>query len=157
MPKANTATLYLDNAIAEVVANKKLYVNNPDKDFTRERKLPMEDLIYSILEMKGGSLTGEMINICEKLNTPLTKSAFVQQRDKLKSEFGAIACDMESAAAAYVCHITDTPFAAVRRISDDAGEEATESYRSMNELAESCLLDIVLKGISRISSVDFQR
>lgn len=86
MPKANTATLYLDNAIAEVVANKKLYVNNPDKDFTRDRKLPMEALIYSIIEMKGNSLTGEMIKICEKLNTPLTKSAFVQQRDKLKSD-----------------------------------------------------------------------
>ena len=86
MPKANTATLYLDNAIAEVVANKKLYVNNPDKDFTRERKLPMEALIYSIIEMQGGSLTREMIKICEKLDTSLTKSAFVQQRDKLKSE-----------------------------------------------------------------------
>ena len=76
-------------------------------------------------------------------------------RDKLKTEFNAVACDMESAAAAYVCHITGTPFAAVRRISDDAGEEAAGDYRSMNDLAESCLLDIVLNGISRINSADF--
>ena len=86
MPKANVATMHLDNAIAEVVANKDLYVNNPGKDFCRNRKLPLSDLIYTMLEMKGGSLTSEMIRMCEKLNISLSKSAFVQQRDKLKSE-----------------------------------------------------------------------
>lgn len=86
MPKANVVTMHLDNAIAEVVANKDLYVNNPGKDFCRNRKLPLSDLIYSILEMKGGSLTSEMIRMCDKLNTSLSKSAFVQQRDKLKSD-----------------------------------------------------------------------
>ena len=35
MPKANVATMHLDNAIAEVIANKDLYVNNPGKDFCR--------------------------------------------------------------------------------------------------------------------------
>ena len=86
MPKANVATMHLDNAIAEVIANKDLYVNNPGKDFCRNRKLPLSDLIYAMLEMKGGSLTSEMIRMCEKLNISLSKSAFVQQRDKLRSE-----------------------------------------------------------------------
>ena len=52
MPKANVATMYLDNAIAEVIANKDLYVNNPGKDFCRNRKLPLSDLIYAMLEME---------------------------------------------------------------------------------------------------------
>jgi len=119
---------------------------------------PSQEYIYSADEKLNAIYEGMCPSI--KKGTMVAGDRFVNDsalRDKLKSEFCAIACDMESAAAAYVCHITDTPFAAVRRISDDAGEEATESYRSMNELAESCLLDIVLKGISRISSVDFQR
>ncbi len=95
-----------------------------------------------------------------KKGTMVTGDCFVSNsalRDKLKNEFGAIACDMESAAVAYVCHISKTPFAVVRRISDDAGEDATEDYRSMNDLAESCLLDIVLGGISCFNSADFKK
>ncbi len=72
-------------------------------------------------------------------------------RDKLKNEFSAVACDMESAAVAYVCHISGVPFAAVRRISDDAGEDATTDYRSMNTLAESYNMDIVMQGISQLN------
>ena len=56
MPKAKVATMHLDNAIAEVVANKDLYVNNPGKDFCRSRKLPLSDLLYTMLEMKDAGI-----------------------------------------------------------------------------------------------------
>lgn len=117
---------------------------------------PSQEYIYSADEKLNAVY--EKLYPSIKKGTMVAGDRFVNDsvlRDKLKNEFGAISCDMESAAAAYVCHITDTPFAAVRRISDDAGEEATEDYRSMNDLAESCLLDIVLSGISRINSTDF--
>lgn len=119
---------------------------------------PSQEYIYSADE-KLNALYEELYPAIKK-GTMVAGDRFVNDsaiRDKLKTEFGAISCDMESAAAAYVCHITNTPFAAVRRISDDAGEEATEAYRSMNDLAESCLLDIVLNGIFRINSADFLR
>ena len=41
-------------------------------------------------------------------------------RKLLKDSWNAMSCDMESAAVAYVCDLTDTKFTAVRRISDDA-------------------------------------
>ena len=117
---------------------------------------PSQEYIYSASE-KLNSLYEALYPEIKK-GTMVTGDCFVSDsilREKLKNEFGAVACDMESAAVAYVCHISGTPFAAVRRISDDAGEEATGDYRSMNSLAESCLLDIVLNGISRLNIADF--
>ncbi len=72
-------------------------------------------------------------------------------RDILKNEFGAMSCDMESAAIAYICSQSGTPFLALRRISDDAGEDATVSYRDMNVLRESCLLDIIFEALPDIA------
>lgn len=85
MPNANVASRYLEEAIQEVIRNKDQYVTNPGKDFSRNRKLNLKDLIHFILGMRGGSLTKEMIKYFQKTNVPLTKSAFVQRRQKVKS------------------------------------------------------------------------
>lgn len=66
-------------------------------------------------------------------------------RSFLKEEFGAMCCDMETAAMAYVCEYAGVPFASVRRISDDAGESALESYREMNTSGETVLSDFILE------------
>ena len=66
-------------------------------------------------------------------------------RDFLKEEFGAMCCDMETAAIAYVCEYAGVPFAAVRRVSDDAGETALESYREMNTSGETVISDFILE------------
>ncbi|MCI8360887.1 MAG: 5'-methylthioadenosine/S-adenosylhomocysteine nucleosidase [Clostridiales bacterium] len=68
-------------------------------------------------------------------------------RDFLKNKWDAMSCDMESAAVAYVCALAGVGFAALRRVSDDAGDDAPESYRQMNDQAESALLDLVFQGI----------
>lgn len=65
-------------------------------------------------------------------------------REFLKEEFGAMCCDMETAAIAYVCEYAGVPFAAVRRVSDDAGESAAENYREMNTSRETVLSDFIL-------------
>ena len=54
-------------------------------------------------------------------------------RDILKNEFSVSCCDMETAGIAYVANLTKTPFACLRRVSDDAGEDATEDYHDMNQ------------------------
>ncbi|MBR4909885.1 MAG: 5'-methylthioadenosine/S-adenosylhomocysteine nucleosidase [Clostridia bacterium] len=53
-------------------------------------------------------------------------------REFLINTFSATSCDMETAAVAGVCSMTGIPFLALRRISDDAGEGAAESYGDMN-------------------------
>ena len=53
-------------------------------------------------------------------------------RDFLRDTFGATTCDMETAAIASVCDMAGVPFLSLRRVSDDAGEDAYASYDDMN-------------------------
>jgi len=46
----------------------------------------------------------------------------------LNAEFGAISCEMESAAIAQVCALYKVPYLAMRAISDNGDEKAVESF-----------------------------
>ncbi len=60
--------------------------NDTSKDFSRNRKLPFEDLIKSIVYMAGKPLKEELYDYFEYDVNTATASAFVQQRNKLKPE-----------------------------------------------------------------------
>lgn len=79
-----------------------------------------------------------------------------EDRDFFKSNFSAMSCDMETAAIASVCDMFNIPFIALRRISDDAGEGAVDSYNDMNTSGETVLTDIFDKIVrSVIASKEF--
>jgi len=60
------------------------FVQNPGKDFTRNRICTFSSLIFCILSMESHRLNTEIGNYFSKVNSQIpTKSAFVQQRDKL--------------------------------------------------------------------------
>ena len=102
------------------------------------------ELLSDIISNQGGGL--------KKVNLA-SGDRFVSDpvlRDQLKNEFGINACDTETAAIAYVAHLTDTPFASLRRVSDDAGEDATEDYHDMNNKPMSDLPELLLKAINCI-------
>lgn len=83
-----------------------------------------------------------------KCGTAVTGDRFVCDEDlriKLRDDFSAMSCDMETAAIAYVCEFAKIPFLALRRISDDAGSEAVESYREMNTSNETVLSDLIIE------------
>lgn len=94
--------------------------------------------------------------LCEKLaavsgarifGTAVCGDCFVSDnnlRDFLKEQFGATTCDMETAAVAYVAKGYNIPFAALRKVSDDAGDTAAGDYRELNEKAENVLVLAVL-------------
>ncbi len=67
------------------------------------------------------------------------------KKEFLKKEFNAMSCDMESAAVAYVSEQADVRYVALRRISDDAGDDANESYSQMNNLREAVLVDMLVE------------
>ena len=93
-----------------------------------------------------------------KCGPVVTGDSFVSDsalRDILKNEFGAMSCDMETAAIAYICDESKTPFMSIRKISDDAGDDANSSYREMNKLRESCLIDIIFETLPDIISAYF--
>ncbi len=53
------------------------------KDFTRERKLPFEQVLKSVLSMTGKSLRSELMEYFDLTPSMPTVSAFVQQRNKV--------------------------------------------------------------------------
>ena len=61
-----------------------------------------------------------------------------------------MSCDMETAAIASVCDIADIPFASIRRISDDAGESALDSYRAMNVSEGDTLSSVFMKCLMSV-------
>ena len=75
----------LMSKITEVVQNPTLFVVNPDKDFIRQRKLTFEKTMKCIIGMGGGSLSKELMDCFEYNSDMPTTSAFIQQRQKIKS------------------------------------------------------------------------
>lgn len=92
---------------------------------------------------------------CARVGTAVSGDCFVSDavlRDALKNEFSAMSCDMETAAIAYVARTYGIKFASVRRISDDAGNDAAGDYRELNVLAEDVLTSGLLSVIQEIIS-----
>jgi hypothetical protein len=59
------------------------FVKNPEKDFTRKRKLPFEAVMQIIISMGGNSIYKELLEAQGYSVDTATTSAFVQQRDKI--------------------------------------------------------------------------
>ena len=73
--------------------------------------------------VRGCMATGDMF-VCD-----------VADRQRIYDAFGAVCCDMETAAIAQVCHARGVPFAAVRAISDKADGAQPESYDAFEDAA----------------------
>jgi len=75
------------NALSAVICDMEkasmLYAKNPEKDFTRNRKLPFATMIMQIICMGGNTLTKELMDAFGYDPDSATSSAFVQQRDKI--------------------------------------------------------------------------
>ena len=73
----------LSSLIQELSASPALFVKNPDKDFTRKRKLPFETVIQLLISMGGNSVYKELLESQGYDVNTATSAAFVQQRDKI--------------------------------------------------------------------------
>lgn len=58
----------------------------PEKDFTRNRKLPLEKVLALLVKMGGHSLRNEMLDCLDFKEMPASVSALVQQRSKILPE-----------------------------------------------------------------------
>ena len=76
-----------NNIIQESVNSHQLFAKNPSADFTRNRKLPLNDVVKFFLGMNGGSLAKELYDYFGYSTKTATASAFIQQNDKLLPEF----------------------------------------------------------------------
>ena len=63
-----------------------MFTKNPDKDFTRIRKMTFRDVIMCLICMEGGSLNSELLRYSHCGSGTVTPSAFIQQRNKISAE-----------------------------------------------------------------------
>ena len=83
-----------------------------------------------------------------KMGTAVSGDSFIcddNVRNTLKNDFSAMSCDMETGAIAYVCNFANIPFLSLRRISDDAGDDATTSYKDMVGNSEMQMSDMIFE------------
>ena len=112
---------------------------------------PLQEYIYNADEKLLETAKSVVKNL--KSGTAVSGDHFICDsitRDNLKNNFSATSCDMETAAIAYVCSRAGIPFLALRRISDDAGENATDAYQEMNALDDTLLSDYILEIIKEL-------
>lgn len=76
----------LCKAVQDLADCKWLFFKDPQKDFSRNRKLPFEQMITAIMCMGGGSIANEMMDLFGFREDLATTSAFVQQRAKILPE-----------------------------------------------------------------------
>lgn len=80
---ANSLKDRLASLIQEMAAAPAPYVKNPEKDFTRTRKLSFETVMQTLIFMGGNSLYKELLESQGYDVNTATSSAFVQQRNKI--------------------------------------------------------------------------
>lgn len=80
---ANSLKETLTSLIREMAAAPAPYVKNPEKDFTRKKKLPFETVMQFLISMGGNSLYKELLESQGYNVNTATTSAFVQQRNKI--------------------------------------------------------------------------
>lgn len=68
-----------------------------------------------------------------------------KRRDFFKNKYNAMSCDMESSAIAYVCDLANIPFLSLRKISDDAGNDANNSYKGALNIEGEEVLKILFE------------
>jgi len=76
----------LNYNIKKMAQSSSIFCENPEKDFTRNRKLDFETLMKLIICMESGSLKDELLKFNDySLSTP-SVSAFIQAKSKIKVE-----------------------------------------------------------------------
>lgn len=71
---------------------------------------------------------------------------------RLQEDFGAIACEMEGAAVAAVCHNYDIPFVVIRCMSDKADGQAHDTYENLVDQAADQSSRIVIRMLSAMDT-----
>lgn len=74
----------LDQSIQKLLWNREKFVNNPRKDFVRNRKLSLKTVVELLITMGAGSQNKELLEFFKFDASLPTASAFIQQRNKLK-------------------------------------------------------------------------
>lgn len=70
----------LQNCIHELDHIHSLFVQNPNADFTRNRKITFSDTCWFLIGLQGKSMPNEVLDFFDHSVSAPTSSAFIQQR-----------------------------------------------------------------------------
>jgi len=94
--------------------------------------------------------------ICKNIKTPYIRGiiasgdcfvADIEKKETIRDTFNAVSCEMEGAAVAHVCYMSNVPFCVVRTISDGANEGSTLTYEEFRVKAANLSSEIMIKTI----------
>ena len=71
--------------VEELERNKAQFLKNPEKDFSRDRKITFSSCVRFCVQAGGGALQNELLKYFSFERTTPTKSAFCQQREKIST------------------------------------------------------------------------
>ncbi len=115
---------------------------------------PSQKYIYEVDERLVSLVKKVIPNF--KVGTAVSGDRFIcdeETANYFRDKFSAMTCDMETAAIAYVCDASNTPFIALRKMSDDASDEAGESYTKMNNTKDFSLSGYIIEIIKEITKL----
>ncbi len=69
--------------------------------------------------------------------------ASAEQKDRIKENFSAIACEMEGGSIGHVCYVNGVDFCVLRAISDSANGEASMDYPSFMVMAAKNSVEVL--------------
>ena len=115
--------------------------------------------IKKVLVANRGEIAVTIIRACKEMGIKsfrgriVSGEAFISSNEVKKAiqdKFSPYAVDMESSAVGHGCFINNTPFAAVRCISDNADDDGAMSFDEFEKIAAKRVADIVLKMIESL-------
>ncbi len=107
------------------------------------------NVIYFEADEKTGSLLAEIargFSINTARGTIASGDQFIASKEvkqRIVSDFGAIACEMEGAAIGHVCYVNKVPFAVLRAISDKADGVAEIDYPTFCKMAADNYIKVI--------------
>ena len=72
------------------------------------------------------------------------------RKDWIRTQFGAIACEMEGAAVGHVCFVNQVPFVIIRAISDTATGGGVDDYFTFKQQAAELSLKLTRAMVRRL-------
>lgn len=92
------------------------------------------------------------LSVNYRIGTVATGDKFVssaEDKERINSTFGAVACEMEGGAIAHTSFVNGTPFIVVRAISDSADGDASMDYPTFLPIAAKISTDLTLALVEK--------
>lgn len=111
-------------------------------------KLPASERLWTAV-----SAAADKMGINYQLGVIASGDQFIcdaGKKDYIKSNFDAIACEMEGGSIGHVCYVNGVEFVVIRSISDNASGEANMEYPEMVKRAAAQSEALVIEALSRL-------